>query len=92
MLSPRAGITGMRRMHLTSLPDVSVRFAGGVAVFCDPHTYFNPIKGAVNAPGFVAAIVIRPKYVAGAQLHTFRILAKSYNARALGEIELDLPA
>ena len=59
--------TGMHRMHLTRSPDVSVRPAGGVAVLCDPHTYPNPIRGVIDAPRFVAALRMHPKYVAQAK-------------------------
>ena len=95
MMSRGSRITAMRRMHLTRSPDVSMRLVGGVTIFCDSHTYTNPIRGAVDASGFVTAIGMYLKYVAPArqaQLDAFWILARSNDKHALGEIGLDLPA
>ncbi|GFO30241.1 tatd family mg-dependent DNAse [Plakobranchus ocellatus] len=76
-------------------PGSAVRLSGGVAVFCDPCSYPKSLLRTVNVPGFAAAIGVHPRHVPGwsaAHKEAFKILMRSPNTKALGEIGLDLTA
>ncbi|GFO46545.1 3'-5' ssDNA/RNA exonuclease tatd [Plakobranchus ocellatus] len=95
MMGKSAKVSEMIQMPLRQAPDPQVRLSGGVAVFCDPAKYSHHILQMVDVPCFVAAIGVHPKNVLSwnaPQKEAFKILMRSPNTKALGEISLDFAA
>ncbi|GFO16520.1 hypothetical protein PoB_004302500 [Plakobranchus ocellatus] len=89
MMGKSAKVSEMIQMPLRQAHDPQVRLSGGVAVFCDPAKYPHHILQTVDVLGFVAAIGVHPKNVISwnaPQKEAFKILMRSPNTKALGEV------